>query len=182
MTIDIHRLRTIFDLTLDKFFACETEEVLGGVNERNNCARMSLYMQHIADANNLQSYFADAEYNRMQDGKVKTILDGEYKVVTINCDLILHSRGREVSEDNLIAVEVKKREAKERDKSKDRERLRAMTKASYDGVWANDGITHPEHVCGYGLGVYVEIDRLGRSCLVEYYRAGEKVDYRVQDF
>jgi hypothetical protein len=182
MTIEINLLRTIFDLTLDKFFACETQEVLEGVNERNNCSRMSIYMQHIAEAHNLQGYFADAEYNRKQDGMVKTILDGEYKVVTINCDLILHSRGENFSEDNLIAVEVKKREAKVKDKLKDRERLRAMTKASYDEVWSNDGVTHPEHVCGYGLGVYVEIDRLSRRCLVEYYRAGEKVEDRVQVF
>ena len=72
-------LRNIFDLTIDEFFRRETQEVLEGVNERNNCGRMALYMQHFAEANNLHHYFADTEYNRKQDGKIKTILDGEMR-------------------------------------------------------------------------------------------------------
>lgn len=181
MAADPALLRTVFELTLKKFFSHETQEVLEGVNERNNCGRMAIYMQSIAESHGLLGYFADTEYNRKQNGEVKTILDSELKVVVINCDLILHSRGSNVAEDNLIAVEVKKRGSREDDKAKDRERLRALTKPS-DDIWSNDGVTRPEHVCGYVLGVYVELDRKNRQCLLEYYRAGNKFEARSHSF
>jgi hypothetical protein len=95
MAADPTLLRTVFELTLQEFFVHETHEVLEGVNERNNCCRMEIYMQSIAEAHGLHGYFADAEYNRKQNGRIKTILDREMKVVAINCDLILHSCGQE---------------------------------------------------------------------------------------
>jgi hypothetical protein len=182
MPTDPNLLRIVFEQTLDEFFVNETQEVLEGVNERNNCGRMAIYMQRIADANGTDGYFADMEYNRKQNGELKTILDGEMKVVVINCDLILHSRGRSIDADNLIAIEVKKREGKDNEKTKDRERLRALTKASFDNIWSNDGMTLPEHVCGYVLGVYIELDRRRRQCLLEYYRSGNKFEERVRGF
>lgn len=183
MIVDLTLLRTVFELTLDEFFAQEIQEILEGVNERNNCGRMAMYMQRIADAHGLQGYFADVEYNRKQDGRVKTILDREMKVVTINCDLILHSRGNNKAADNLIAIEVKKREGREDEKTKDKERLRALTKASYDDdVWSYDGVALPEHVCGYVLGVYIELDRHRQQCLLEYYKEGNKFEERTRAF
>ena len=157
---------------MDLFFQHEVQEVLKGVNERNNCGRMSVYMQQVANDNGLAQYFADIEYNRKQNGSLKTILDGQLKVLTINCDLLLHSRGQIVAEDNLIAVEVKKRHTPKMEKEKDRERLRALTSSSYDNIWSNDGVTLPAHVCGYVLGVFVELDRNMRICRLEYYRQG----------
>ena len=176
MPIDLGLIREVFEKTMDLFFEHEVQEVLEGVNERNNCGRMSIYMQRVAHDYGLIGYFADTEYNRKQNGEVKTILDGRMIVVPINCDLILHSRGNVVSEDNLIAVEVKKRDAPRDEKEKDRDRLRALTKASYDDVWSNDGVALPEHVCGYALGVFVELDRRRRNCVFEYYRQGAKVE------
>ena len=75
------------------------------------------------------------------------------QVIQISADLILHSRGNNVAEDSLIAVEMKKSGRPTKEKHADRNRLRAMTKGSYDGIWSNDRTTHPEHVCGYRLGV-----------------------------
>ena len=111
--------------------------------------------------------------NRKQDGKIKTILDGSGKTVTINCDLILHTHGANIAADDLIAIEVKKHDTPDKAKQQDRERLRALTKASYDGVWMNDGSAPPEHVYGYRLGAFVELDRKRRICRVEYYKNGE---------
>lgn len=180
MSADPDLLRAVFESTLQEFFLHETQEVLEGVNERSSCGRMAIYMQRIAEANGLRGYFADTEYNRKQDGRVKTIIDRELKVVTINCDL--HSRGGSIAADNLIAVEVKKREGREEEKAKDRERLRALTKASYDDVWSYDGVVLPEHVCGYVLGIYIELDRQHRQCLLEYYKSGDKVEERIHAF
>jgi len=135
MPADPMFLRDVFELTLEEFFVHETHEVLRGVNERNNCGRMAIYMQRIAEAHGLHGYFADMEYNRNQE-----------------------------------------------DKTKDRERLRALTKASYDDIWSHDGVVFPEHVCGYCLGVYVELDRQNRQCSLEYYSAGNKFEERVHAF
>ena len=182
MPINPELIRNVFEKSIDLFFQHEVQEVLEGVNERNNCGRLSIYLQQVAHEHGLANYFADTEYNRKQNGAVKTILDGQTKVIPINCDLLLHSRGRIVAEDNLIAVEVKKRDAPKDEKEKDRERLRALTKASYDEIWSNDGVTLPEHVCGYALGVYVELDRGNRVCRFEYYRQGAKFEEATRSF
>lgn len=182
MAVSPDLVREVFERSIDLFFQHEVQEVLEGVNERNNCGRMSIYMQQVARERGLTDYFADTEYNRKQNGAVKTILDGQMRVIPINCDLLLHSRGQIVAEDNLIAVEVKKRDAPGPEKEKDRDRLRALTKASYDNIWSNDGVALPEHVCGYALGVFVELDRIKRVCRIEYYRLGEKFDEATRKF
>ncbi|MBO9644715.1 MAG: hypothetical protein J7603_16495 [Pseudacidovorax sp.] len=167
---------------MDLFFQHEIQELVEGVNERNNCGRMSIYLQQVAQQYGLVKYYADTEYNRKQNGSVKTIIDGRMKVIPVNCDLLLHSRGQVIAEDNLIAVEVKKSDAPKREKEKDRDRLRALTKASYDDIWSNDGVAVPEHVCGYVLGVFVELDRFKRVCSFEYYRGGALFDVAKRNF
>lgn len=119
-------------------------------------------------------YYVDVEYNR-NNGRVKTICNDDLKVVTIMCDLIVHSRGEIVEKDNLIALEMKKSYRPMKEKENDKARLVALTKDSYDGVWSFDGKTLPEHVCGYDLGGYYEID--SKNCLIdiEYYVKGKKV-------
>ena len=109
------------------------------------------------------------------NGRVKTIYNDDLKVVTIICDLIVHSWGEIIEKDNLIALEMKKSYRPMKEKENDKARLVALTKDSYDGVWSFDGKTLPEHVCGYDLGIYYEID--SKNCLVyiEYYVKGKKV-------
>lgn len=175
-------VRGIFEESLNVFLARERQELIEGVNERNNCARWANYMERCAETKGLTAYFADIEYNRKQNGQIKTIINEQHEVVTINCDLILHSRGALIPQDNLIAIELKKQERPSHEKDKDRVRLRALTRARYDDIWVPDGITPPEHVCGYVLGVYVEIDRRHTACLLEYYANGEQVDSAHRTF
>jgi len=163
----------VFTSSLQIFLQKESQEIIEGVNERNNCGRWAVYLQQVAEERGLEGYIADPEYNRKQNGEIKTILDNENRVVTINCDLILHSRGDNIATDNLIAIEVKKYDRPDEDKRRDRERLRALTKASYDDIWMNDGSNPPEHVCGYQLGAFVELDRRQQICRIEYYKNGE---------
>ena len=174
MPINPSLIHAVFETSLDLFFANEVTEVLEGVNERSSCGRLAIYMERVAHEHGLTKYFADTEYNRKQNGRVKTILDDDMKVVTINCDLILHSRGQIIAEDNLIAVEMKKSERPNAEKVDDRNRLRALTKSSFDDIWSNDGVALPEHVCGYALGTFIELDRKQRRCRVEYFSIGEK--------
>lgn len=172
MTISKSTLSAVLDQALDDFFQNEVASILDGVSERNNCQRLSIYLEQRASEAGIKGYYADTEYNRKQGGRVKTILDADMEVVVIQSDLILHSRGASVGEDNLIAIEMKKSVRPAKEKEDDRKRLRAMTKSSFDGVWSKDGSTHPEHVCGYIMGLYVELDAAKRSALVEHYECG----------
>ena len=94
------------------------------------------------------------------------------QIVTINCDLIVHSRGQNVYRDNLIALEMKKSTAKQRDKDSDRSRLECLTKSPRQDVWSYGGSVLPEHVCGYGLGIYYEVNFKRNKLLIEYYKKG----------
>ena len=70
---------------------------------------------------------------------------------------------------------MKKAYRKVCEKERDKARLVALTKDSYDEIWSFDGKTLPEHVCGYELGIYYEIDRKRSSIYVEYYAKGKKL-------
>lgn len=50
-----------------------------------------------------------------------------------------------------------------------------MTRESYDGVWSFDGKTLPEHVCGYDLGIYYEVNIKHKLIYIEYYAKGKKI-------
>ena len=117
--------------SFNQFMESELENILAGVNERNLCGRLAIHMSELLPEYGLENYFVDPEYNRKQDGRIKTILDENFVVVTINCDLILHSRGRSVEGDNLIAIEMKKSNRPQEEKDNDRKRLRALTKSSF---------------------------------------------------
>ncbi len=173
MPIPIEQLQDILERSLNEFFRREGEALVGGVSERSSCARLATYMDRIAAESGLKGYFADTEYNRKQGGQVKTILGKDMKAITITSDLILHSRGQNLAEDNLIAIEMKKSNTPAQHKNDDRDRLRAMTKSSYDNIWSNDGTTFPEHVCGYRLGAYIELNNRTRKASVEYFIGGE---------
>lgn len=168
------KLSELFENAFSRFINNELQNILSGVSERNLCGRLSIEINGLLKKYGLSRYFVDTEYNRKQNGEIKTIINEKMEIVTINCDLILHSRGKSVQDDNLIAIEMKKSSRPEYEKVSDKNRLIAMTKSSFDGVWSNDGKAHPEHVCGYKLGVYIELDVNNRFALIEYYRKGER--------
>lgn len=175
-------LDKIFKDSTDKFLAEEAENIINGVTERNLCGRLAIYLTDKLRKNKILNYYADTKYNRKQNGRVKTILDDELNVITIQCYLIVHSRGNNIQQDNLIAVEMKKSSRPELEKVNDRKRLRALTKENYDEIWSYDGVTLPEHVCGYILGIYMILDIAKQTCYFEYYQKGQKVGYRTQSF
>ena len=147
------------------------------VSERTLCGALMIELHEVLKESRYSRYFVDVEYNRNVGGKLKTLKKtvrgvGE-QIVTINCDLIVHSRGQNVYRDNLIALEMKKSTARQRDKDSDRSRLECLTKSPRQDVWSYGGRVLPEHVCGYGLGVYYEINFKRKIILVEYYMRGQ---------
>jgi hypothetical protein len=172
----IDQLRSLFCSAIGEFLREETDNILNGTSERNLCGRLAPILERLAIANGFTTYQADVEYNRNQGGKIKTIMDGDMKVVPITCDIILHSRGAAPTKDNLIAIEMKRSGHPEAEKQKDRTRLRALTKSTYDNVWSSDGKTLPEHVCGYSLGYLIELDTAARGLRIEEYVDGQPND------
>jgi len=168
--------KELFEKSLNDFLSSEIDQIISGVSERNLCARLAMRIEANLAVLGLEGYYADPEYNRKQEGRVKTILDDDNREIKICCDIVVHTRGARVVGDNLIAIEMKKTGVSAKDKSSDFDRLRAMTKQSFDGVWSADGETHPEHVCGYDLGVYIEINPETGDSEVVYFRHGEIED------
>lgn len=155
------------------------------VAERTLCGALMLHIHDlIKEDHSYDGYYTDVEYNRNQGGIKtirKTIRGQNEEIIPINCDLILHSRGENVEQDNLIAIEMKKSTRPPTEKRADRERLVALTKDSFDDLWAWDH-NLPEHVCRYVLGIYYEINYLQKSILIEYYQRGAFVTSRNYSF
>jgi hypothetical protein len=149
----IRLLTNLINQTCNDFFTKEKENILSGIHEQNLTGRLAMYLTLNLVKINLNEYFVDTEYNRKQDGLLKTIVDDKMTVHRIIPDIIIHSRGKFIKNDNLLVIEMKKSSGKESDKEENKERLKLMTRTSYDGVWCYDGKTHPKHVCGYLLGV-----------------------------
>lgn len=159
----------IFRIAFDEFLKRERANIINDIAERNLCGRLMIYMERSKDNHGLADYFTDIEYNR-KHGEVKTIIDSHYNVLKITCDLILHSRGT-LNPDNLIAIEMKKKHHKKADKDADRERLVALT--MQENVYPIEQI--PEHVSGYELGLFIELDITDAQYLIEIYQGGAKV-------
>lgn len=166
------RLEQMFTRAMCRFLREERDNILQGISELNLCGRLAMALEAERAQERLDGYYVDTEYNR-NGGKVKTILDDNAEVITIRCDVIVHSRGGMPAKDNLIAIEMKRVNHPESEKQKDKIRLRAMTKTSFDDVWSADGETTPEHVCGYVLGYYVELNAPGTNIHVEQYVGGK---------
>lgn len=172
--LDAKTLAPLFERALAVFVKEEREHILSGISEQNMCFRLALALETERVGAELDNYKVDTEHNR-NGGQLKTILDDQMHPVSIRVDIILHSRGKVPAQDNLIAVEMKRAEHPTSEKEKDRIRLRTLTKASYDDVWSADGETLPEHVCGYILGYYLELDLSVPAFRVEVFESGDQV-------
>ncbi len=167
-------MTTIFEAANSSFLNAETENILIGVSERSLCGSLMLHINETLGPTKYSNYFVDVEYNRNKDGKLKTIINGNETPVTICCDLIVHSRGKIIAQDNLIAVEMKRNTHPKSEKDKDKIRLKCLTKDSFDDLWSFDGITLPDHVCRYVLGVFYELNVKDRKVNIHYYAKGKQ--------
>lgn len=183
-----NKLVTLFESSIKNVAKKDKELFIKKCSERTICGALMLQLNNKIKSTPFREYYSDVEYNRNVGGKVKTIngnlktiLIDELTPVKINCDLILHSRGKKILQDNLIAIEMKKFNRSATEKDKDRVRLMALTRNSYDGVWSADGKVFPEHVCKYILGIYIEINRSFSKLHLEYYRKGLQVKKITQN-
>ncbi len=172
-----NELKQIFLKANERLLTYDFELFLNQVSERTLCGALKQHLDFYIPNTRFRDYHNDIEYNRNKNGKVKTCCpfdeDSIPKPVTINCDLIVHSRGHNIEQDNLIAIEMKKSSRPKKGKEADKRRLIALTKDSYDDIWSYNGTTLPKHVCRYKLGIYYEINFSREIILLEYYYRGE---------
>lgn len=170
------KLMAVFRTAIARFIETDNDYILSGVHEQSLCSRLARELENAAMQSGFRGYYGDAENNRKQDGKVKTIINEDEEEVQVTCDAILHSRGEIAKRDNLIAIEMKKSNRKETCKNKDRMRLRALTmpisQMGMPCVWSADGTVKPEHVCDYELGVFLELNISERILKAEYFSHG----------
>ena len=168
-------LVVLFENANGVFLRTERKLLTRKVAERTLCGALMLHIHDlIKEDHSYDGYYTDVEYNRNQGGiktTQKTILGPCERIIRINCDLILHSRGEYTEQDNLIAIEMKKATRPMAEKRADRERLVALTKEYFTDA-AEWNHVLPEHVCRYVLGVYYEIDYRKKNILIEYYHSG----------
>lgn len=173
-------LKALF-LEANKQFLIDDVDLLDvNVSERALCGALMIHLNRlIINDCELNGYYVDVEYNR-NHGNIKTIkktIKGlEEQIINVTCDLILHSRGKNIAQDNLIALEMKKSNAPSKEKQSDKERLMALTRDTFDDIWSFDGTTLPEHVCRYIIGIYYEINFPTRKIHIEYYKQGEFIE------
>lgn len=101
---------------------------------------------------------------------MKTIINNELKIIRIECDLIVHSRGHNKQQDNLIAIEMKK-STNSKKRKEDRERLEYMTKNSYYNEINFEEL--PRHICMYAIGIFYDINIKEQRVNLEYYEDGK---------
>ncbi|NKL33198.1 hypothetical protein GFL49_05025 [Rhizobium leguminosarum bv. viciae] len=167
-------LREMFDRALKEFLKEERALIASNAAERAWCGRLAMKLERGIEQQHLQGYYADVDYNRKQNGRLKTIKSGNEKVIVIVTDIIVHSRGELAPRDNLIAIEMKKFKRPRAEKALDRERLAILTTPpERNEIYSADGgVTHPEHVCGYELGVFLEIDPTLMKYSLELFELG----------
>lgn len=178
-SVDVYRdLVIIFEHANQRLLSRDFDLIERNVSERTICASLMLHLKSSLWGTPFHSYCVDVEYNRNKDGRVKTIIDQDEVITNITCDLIVHSRGNYIEQDNLIALEMKKSSRRGSEKQKDRNRLVALTRDK-NSAWSYDGVTLPDHVCRYILGIYYEIDFDHHRIYLEYYRHGELMASKI---
>lgn len=168
-------LVTLFESANKSLLKKDLELIKNDVSERTVCAALMTHLKGALWGTPFCTYHVDVEYNRNKDGMIKTIIDEKNVVTNITCDLIVHSRGAYIEQDNLIALEMKKANRTDAEKQKDKNRLKALTREK-NNVWCYDGKTFPDQVCRYILGIYYEISLDHHQVYLEYYHHGDLVN------
>ncbi|MGR5139983.1 hypothetical protein [Vibrio jasicida] len=165
----------LFNISFEAFLNHDSSLVSSQVSERCLCARLAFQLEEQAKNCGLEGYFADVEYNRNKGSK-KTLVNDDYKEVTICCDLLLHSRGVK-KQDNLIAIEMKKSGRDPQETIDDCDRLTVLTRPEYE-----DGRHNEKHVCGYKLGVFIYVNYQDQRFELKYFENGLVVNSAVVPF
>lgn len=104
----------LLDVALKDFYRFEKRNLELDVHEITHGHRLAYYMEKAIrkyDNENrcreFWEYSVDLEFNRTEGGNSKIVLqDGLYRKT--RCDILLHSKGRNKTQENLLIIELKK--------------------------------------------------------------------------
>lgn len=177
MKRNFENLKEIFEQANKQLLNLDRDLFESQVSEQTICGSLAIRLHDVLKGTQYSKYFVDVEYNRNRGGKLKrkfkSIQGPCEEIIRIKTDLIVHSRGECKERDNLIALEMKKSYRPKKEKDADRNRLKCLTKDSFNHEWSFDGKELPEHVCRYAIGIYYEIDFDKRIIYLEYYSKGD---------
>ncbi len=179
-------LKQLFLAANESFLRQDIELLNSEVSERALCGALMLHLNRLMmQDGTYDGYYTDVEYNRNR-GNIRThkkTIKGPFEqIIRITCDLIVHSRGKNKVQDNLIAVEMKKSAVSQVAKDKDKDRLSALTKSRSENIELHTKGVLPEQVCGYVIGIYYEIDYKKRNIYLEFYKCGNLFERGTIDF
>lgn len=119
--------------SLQKLYKVDYDNIKFDVSERNICARLSLHIENKMrkyDRDNnrkdFHRYYADVEYNRMNNGDIKHYENSKKVRQKMVSDLLIQSRS---ISPNYLALELKKKKNKD-ERDENRERLLSLMKPS----------------------------------------------------
>lgn len=158
----------IFKEANARFLIENISSIKRDVAEECLCSSLSKCLEKVMEEKGIKGYYADANYNR-NEYMYKTIINDRYEVIRIKCDLIVHSRGENTIQDNLLTIEMKKKNNPQ-DRIENKERLKIMTKNTYYGEVIFEEL--PRHICRYALGVFYDINKDKKEIEMEFYKNG----------
>lgn len=169
-------LCNLFEIANDRLLKKDKKLFTRDVSEPGICGALMLHLYDLMrEYEGYIGYYIDLEYNRniaSADHLKKVIIQNDGKERKIKCDLLIHSRGENIQQDNLLALEMKKAYRSKKDKQADRDRLAAMTMPPSRRLMHSEPVL-PAFVCGYVLGIYYELDIPHDRCWVEYFQNGQ---------
>ena len=154
-----------------KFIRDNISNIELGASEITLQGDFSQAFKEILKEMKISNYFADINYNRNKHF-IKCIINDKMEFLEIFCDLIIHSRGVSLEQDNLLAIEMKKKENK-KDRLKDKKRLEIMTSDTYVDEILFEEL--PTYICRYSLGIFYDLDSKKRQIKLEFYQHGKIV-------
>ena len=146
-----------------------------GVSEITLQSSLAQAFKESLNTMKIHNYYPDINYNRNQYF-TKCIIDKNLNFFDIFCDLIIHSRGENLEQDNLLAIEMKKKENR-KDRLKDKKRLEIMTSDSYIGEILFDEL--PPYICRYSLGIFYDLNTKKRQIKLDFYKHGQLVKNQI---
>lgn len=167
-------LKDCYSAALGEFIKNDLQLLATIAHEQAIAHRIAKYLEEkVREEKVDERYVADCEYNR-NGNEVKRVINRLEQVIAIRADIILHSRGTVLEQDNLVAIELKMLPAEQQELDDDRERLVIMTSRDLGEMYPWNGGRLPKYVCGYKLGIYLLFDAKKGLIYQEFYDDGQR--------
>lgn len=172
-------LKDVFEEASKRFLVKDKILLEYNVSERCLCGALKSRMEDVLNEKEVEGYYVDIEYNRNYKDvkKIPTIKKKKKETDNIVSDLILHGRNKDLKQDNLLTLEMKKTDQDDKAKELDRERLRFLT----DENNSIDKTIKCEYPYRYIMGIFYEIDCANRKAYIEYYQNKRMVEKTKQE-